>query len=93
MMKTMKKDKGINKTELEIQQFMNSRVTQMNFKATDTVARELISIGYNCYHYLKGMQKCSHICKGNFTEKKFGGIVDITFYCDEHLNQIQDITV
>ena len=55
MMKAMKKDKGVTKTELEIQQFINSRVTQMNYRATEAVVRELIGVGYNCYHYLKGM--------------------------------------
>ena len=88
MLKSMKKDKGVSKTELEIQQFINSRVTQLNYKATEAVVRELIGIGYNCYHYLRGMQRCSHICKGKWKGSKFGGVAEITFYCDEHLNRI-----
>ena len=92
MLKSMKKDKGVSKTELEIQQFINSRVTQQNYKATEAVVRELIGVGYNCYHYLTSMQKCSYICRGEFRGAKHGGKVDMTFYCDDKMRKIQDLT-
>ena len=80
----MVRDQGVSKTEQEIEMFVKSRQMQKDFMTTDVACRELASIGYNFYAYLKKLQKCSYVSKG-LRKTKSGNNVYFIFNSDRDM--------